>query len=251
MKGVECRVPLKVVVTTRCYKPTSGASKTVPKFADHKLSDRQAGSKGISGSTDCSMVSGFWMLKTYDRDSKHNLIHSRTVLCGGIEVRIRQIHVTPQLRYAYQFGLLTKASFHEGHGYGMSVESSEFRDIERNWLGKNLVQLRGFNHAEIEKDHFFYVLWAEAVATACYTLNRSLVHTLHGKTYYELLKGKKPNLQYFRVFGSLCYPTNDYDDVAGSGKPALYVNKENYVPGHPFFFGDADREVPVPETLHE
>ncbi|GJR16173.1 retrovirus-related pol polyprotein from transposon TNT 1-94 [Tanacetum coccineum] len=57
------------------------------------------------------------------------------------------------------------------------------------------------------------VLWAEAVATACYTLNRSLVHTLHGKTYYELLKGKKPNLQYFRVFGSLCYPTNDYDDV--------------------------------------
>ncbi|GKD22228.1 hypothetical protein Tco_1223931, partial [Tanacetum coccineum] len=26
-------------------------------------------------------------------------------------------------------------------------------------------------------------------------------------------KGKKPNLQYFRVFGSLCYPTNDYDDV--------------------------------------
>ncbi|GKC50561.1 integrase, catalytic region, zinc finger, CCHC-type containing protein, partial [Tanacetum coccineum] len=50
-------------------------------------------------------------------------------------------------------------------------------------------------------------------SNACYTLNRSLVHTLHGKTYYELLKGKKPNLQYFRVFGSLCYPTNDYDDV--------------------------------------
>ncbi|GJX16586.1 retrovirus-related pol polyprotein from transposon TNT 1-94, partial [Tanacetum coccineum] len=56
-------------------------------------------------------------------------------------------------------------------------------------------------------------LWAEAVATACYTLNRSLVHTLHGKTYYELLKGKKPEVKYFRVFGSLCYPTNDYDDL--------------------------------------
>nr|GFC55169.1 retrovirus-related Pol polyprotein from transposon TNT 1-94 [Tanacetum cinerariifolium] len=56
-------------------------------------------------------------------------------------------------------------------------------------------------------------LWAEAVATACYTLNKSLVHTLHGKTYYELLKGKKPNVSYFKVFGSLCYPTNDYDDV--------------------------------------
>nr|GEZ50031.1 retrovirus-related Pol polyprotein from transposon TNT 1-94 [Tanacetum cinerariifolium] len=54
---------------------------------------------------------------------------------------------------------------------------------------------------------------AEAVATACYTLNRSLIHTLYGKTYYELLKGKKPDLKYFRVFGALCYPTNDYDDV--------------------------------------
>nr|GEV37955.1 hypothetical protein [Tanacetum cinerariifolium] len=56
-------------------------------------------------------------------------------------------------------------------------------------------------------------LWVKVVATACYRLNRSLIHTLHGKTYYELLKGKKPDLKYFRVFGSLCYPTNDYDDV--------------------------------------
>ncbi|GJT75513.1 retrovirus-related pol polyprotein from transposon TNT 1-94 [Tanacetum coccineum] len=48
-------------------------------------------------------------------------------------------------------------------------------------------------------------LWVEAVATACYTLNRSLVHTLHGKTYYELLKGKKPNLQYFRVTRTYCF----------------------------------------------
>nr|GFD18349.1 integrase, catalytic region, zinc finger, CCHC-type, peptidase aspartic, catalytic [Tanacetum cinerariifolium] len=57
------------------------------------------------------------------------------------------------------------------------------------------------------------LLWAEVVATACYTLNRSLVHTLHGKTYYELIKAKKPNVTYFRVFGSLCFPTNDSDDL--------------------------------------
>nr|GEZ84924.1 hypothetical protein [Tanacetum cinerariifolium] len=56
-------------------------------------------------------------------------------------------------------------------------------------------------------------LWVKVVATACYTLKRSLTHTLHGKTYYELLKGKKPKVKYFRVFGSLCYTTNDYDDL--------------------------------------
>nr|GEY37958.1 retrovirus-related Pol polyprotein from transposon TNT 1-94 [Tanacetum cinerariifolium] len=38
-------------------------------------------------------------------------------------------------------------------------------------------------------------IMAEVVATACYTLNQSLVHTLHGKTYYELLKGMKSELK--------------------------------------------------------
>ncbi|GJS61094.1 integrase, catalytic region, zinc finger, CCHC-type containing protein [Tanacetum coccineum] len=61
-------------------------------------------------------------------------------------------------------------------------------------------------------------LWAEAIATACFTQNRSIVHTRHNKTPYELIRGRKPNVQYFHVFGSLCYPTNDHDDL-GKMKP--------------------------------
>ncbi|GJX99670.1 retrovirus-related pol polyprotein from transposon TNT 1-94 [Tanacetum coccineum] len=56
-------------------------------------------------------------------------------------------------------------------------------------------------------------LWAEAVATACYTQNRSLIHTRHIKTPYELMHDKKPDLTVFRVFGALCYPTNDSEDL--------------------------------------
>ncbi|GJV91430.1 putative ribonuclease H-like domain-containing protein [Tanacetum coccineum] len=56
-------------------------------------------------------------------------------------------------------------------------------------------------------------IWAEAVATACFTKNRSIIHTRHNKTPYELLRGRKPNVEYFHVFGSLCYPTNDRDDL--------------------------------------
>ncbi|GJT23088.1 retrovirus-related pol polyprotein from transposon TNT 1-94 [Tanacetum coccineum] len=52
-------------------------------------------------------------------------------------------------------------------------------------------------------------LWAEAVATACYTQNRSLIHTLHNKTPYELVHDKKPDLSFLRIFGALCYPIND------------------------------------------
>ncbi|GKA51753.1 retrovirus-related pol polyprotein from transposon TNT 1-94 [Tanacetum coccineum] len=56
-------------------------------------------------------------------------------------------------------------------------------------------------------------LWAEAVDTACYTQNRSRIHTLHNKTSYELVHDKKPDLTFFRVFGALCYPTNDSEDL--------------------------------------
>nr|GEZ42912.1 retrovirus-related Pol polyprotein from transposon TNT 1-94 [Tanacetum cinerariifolium] len=56
-------------------------------------------------------------------------------------------------------------------------------------------------------------LWAEAVATACYTQNRSLIHTRRNKTSYELVHNKKPDLTFFRVFGALFYPTNDNKDL--------------------------------------
>ncbi|GJV90024.1 retrovirus-related pol polyprotein from transposon TNT 1-94 [Tanacetum coccineum] len=56
-------------------------------------------------------------------------------------------------------------------------------------------------------------LWAEAVATACYTQNRSLIHTLHNKTPYELVHDKKSDLSFLHIFGALCYPTNDNEDL--------------------------------------
>nr|GEZ56156.1 retrovirus-related Pol polyprotein from transposon TNT 1-94 [Tanacetum cinerariifolium] len=56
-------------------------------------------------------------------------------------------------------------------------------------------------------------LWADVVATACYTQNRSLIHTRHHKTPYELVHNKKPDLTFFRVLGALCYPTNDSEEL--------------------------------------
>nr|GEV88701.1 retrovirus-related Pol polyprotein from transposon TNT 1-94 [Tanacetum cinerariifolium] len=56
-------------------------------------------------------------------------------------------------------------------------------------------------------------LWAEAVATACYTQNRSIIRLRHGKTPYELLHNKLLDLSFFHVFGALCYPTNDSENL--------------------------------------
>nr|GEX57393.1 integrase, catalytic region, zinc finger, CCHC-type, peptidase aspartic, catalytic [Tanacetum cinerariifolium] len=65
-------------------------------------------------------------------------------------------------------------------------------------------------------------LWAEAVATACYTQNRSLIHTRHNKTPYELVHNKKLDLTFFRVFCALCYPINDIEDL-GKLQPQLIL----------------------------
>nr|GFB34761.1 integrase, catalytic region, zinc finger, CCHC-type, peptidase aspartic, catalytic [Tanacetum cinerariifolium] len=57
------------------------------------------------------------------------------------------------------------------------------------------------------------VVERQAVATACFTQNRSIIRLRHGKTPYELLHSKLPDLSYFHVFGALCYPTNDSENL--------------------------------------
>nr|GFC76354.1 retrovirus-related Pol polyprotein from transposon TNT 1-94 [Tanacetum cinerariifolium] len=52
-------------------------------------------------------------------------------------------------------------------------------------------------------------LWAEAIATACFTQNRSIIHRRFNKTPYELINGRKPDISFLHVFGALCYPKND------------------------------------------
>nr|GFC56714.1 retrovirus-related Pol polyprotein from transposon TNT 1-94 [Tanacetum cinerariifolium] len=56
-------------------------------------------------------------------------------------------------------------------------------------------------------------LWAEAIATACFTQNRSIIHKHFDKTPYELINKRKQNIKFFRVFGCRCYLLNDYEDV--------------------------------------
>nr|GEX03737.1 retrovirus-related Pol polyprotein from transposon TNT 1-94 [Tanacetum cinerariifolium] len=48
---------------------------------------------------------------------------------------------------------------------------------------------------------------------ACYTQNRFIVRLRHDKTPDELLHRKLPNLSFLHVFGALCYPTNDSENL--------------------------------------
>ncbi|GKD37814.1 retrovirus-related pol polyprotein from transposon TNT 1-94 [Tanacetum coccineum] len=101
-----------------------------------------------------------------------------------------------------------------GYGYyviGESVISRKHSCYVRDTDGVELIKEAARTMLIFSKATMF--LWAEAVATACYTQNQSFIHTFHNKTPYELVHDKKPDLTFFSVFGALCYPTNDSEDL--------------------------------------
>nr|GFC14294.1 retrovirus-related Pol polyprotein from transposon TNT 1-94 [Tanacetum cinerariifolium] len=62
-----------------------------------------------------------------------------------------------------------------------------------------------------------FVLYAEAIATACFTQNHSIIYRRFNKTPYELINGRKPDISFLHVFGALCYPKNDREDISKLG----------------------------------
>nr|GFA38328.1 integrase, catalytic region, zinc finger, CCHC-type, peptidase aspartic, catalytic [Tanacetum cinerariifolium] len=66
-------------------------------------------------------------------------------------------------------------------------------------------------------------LWAEAIATACFTQNRSIIHRRFNKTPYELINGRKPDISFLHVFGAVCYPKNDREDIRKLGDIGFFI----------------------------
>nr|GEY40618.1 retrovirus-related Pol polyprotein from transposon TNT 1-94 [Tanacetum cinerariifolium] len=60
-------------------------------------------------------------------------------------------------------------------------------------------------------------LWAEVIATACFTQNGSIIHHRFNKTPYELINDRKPDISFLHIFGALCYPKNDREDIRKLG----------------------------------
>nr|GFA43449.1 putative ribonuclease H-like domain-containing protein [Tanacetum cinerariifolium] len=93
-------------------------------------------------------------------------------------------------------------------------------------------------------------LWAEAVATACYTQNRSLFYTRRHKIPYELVHNKKHDLTFFRVFGALCYPTNDNKDIRKLQPTADTGIFVGYAPSRKGYRIYKKRTRRIMETIH-
>ncbi|GJQ92995.1 retrovirus-related pol polyprotein from transposon TNT 1-94 [Tanacetum coccineum] len=134
---------------------------------------------------------------------------------------------------------------------GISHETSVARSPQQN----GVVERRNRTLIEAARTMLIYAkaplfLWAEAVATACYTQNRSIVRLRHGKTPYELLHDKPPDLSFFHVFGALCYPTNDSENLGKLQPKADIGIFIGYAPTKKAFRIYNQRTRRIIETIH-
>ncbi|GJS51019.1 putative ribonuclease H-like domain-containing protein [Tanacetum coccineum] len=103
-------------------------------------------------------------------------------------------------------------------GYYEKVGISHETSIARSPQQNGVVERRNRTLIEAARTMLIYAtallfLWAEAVATACYIQNCSIIRLHYSKTPYELLHDKPLDLSFFHVFGALCYPTNDSENL--------------------------------------
>ncbi|GJU20848.1 retrovirus-related pol polyprotein from transposon TNT 1-94 [Tanacetum coccineum] len=97
---------------------------------------------------------------------------------------------------------------------GIRHETSTARTPEQNGIverqNRTLVEAARTMLSAAKVPLFF---WAEAIATTCFTQNRSLVIPRHEKTPYHIINARKPSVKFFHIFGSLCYIVRDGENL--------------------------------------
>jgi hypothetical protein len=100
------------------------------------------------------------------------------------------------------------------HSYGIKQEFSSPITPQQNEVveRKNMViqeMARVMIHSKNLAQHF----WGEAVNTACHIINRVYLRPETNKAPYEIWRGKKPIVKYFKTFGSKCYILRDMENL--------------------------------------
>jgi hypothetical protein len=98
--------------------------------------------------------------------------------------------------------------------YGIKQEFSSPITPQQNGVveRKNRViqeMARVMIHSKNLAQHF----WGEAVNTTCHIINRVYLRPDTSKTPYEIWRGKKPTVKYFRIFQSKCYILCDRENL--------------------------------------
>ncbi|GJU53156.1 putative ribonuclease H-like domain-containing protein [Tanacetum coccineum] len=130
----------------------------------------------------------------------------------------------------------------------LMMESARYQALEEPYIrNRTLVEAARTMLSAAKVPLFF---WAEAIATACFTQNRSLVIPRHEKTPYHIINARKPSVKFFHIFGSLCYIVRDgenLDKMKEKGDACIFVGYSTQSKAYRVF---NKRTRMIVETIH-
>jgi hypothetical protein len=100
------------------------------------------------------------------------------------------------------------------HSYGIQQEfSSPITPQQNGVLERKNIVLQEMARVMIHSQNLAQHFWGEVINTACHIINRVYLRPETSKTPYQIWRGKKPTVKYFRTFGSICYILRDRENL--------------------------------------
>jgi hypothetical protein len=98
--------------------------------------------------------------------------------------------------------------------YGIKQEFSSPITLQHNGVVERKIRvIQEMARVMIHSKNLAQQFWGEAVNTACHIINIVYLRPETNKTAYEIWRGKKPTVKYFRTFGSKCYILCDKENL--------------------------------------
>ncbi|GJZ59583.1 retrovirus-related pol polyprotein from transposon TNT 1-94 [Tanacetum coccineum] len=159
-----------------------------------------------------------------------NLLHID--LCGPINLQAPVISVCTDRGTEFLNKTLNAFFKEEGIEHQTSTPRTPEQngDVERR--NRTLVKAARTMLSASKLPLFF---WAEAIATACYTQNRSIIIPTHEKMAYHIINDRKPSIKHLHIFGCTCYLTRDgenLDKMKEKGDPCILVGYSTQSKGY-------------------
>ncbi|GKB79724.1 retrovirus-related pol polyprotein from transposon TNT 1-94, partial [Tanacetum coccineum] len=148
-------------------------------------------------------------------------------LCSSFERNLQALVISVRIDRGTDFLNKTLNAFFKEEG--IEHQTSTPRTPEQNSVverqNRTLVKAARTMLSTFELPLFF---WAEAIATACYTQNKSIIISTHDKMAYHIINDRKPSIKHLHIFGCTCYLTRDgeiLDNMKEKGDPCILIKE--------------------------
>ncbi|GJT34005.1 retrovirus-related pol polyprotein from transposon TNT 1-94 [Tanacetum coccineum] len=140
-------------------------------------------------------------------ESKDDVLEKFNILCKKLENLHDCSIVAIVTNHSSGFDKFQFGSFSEQHGKSYNL-SGPFTSQSSKIVERTCRKLRKMSHAMLDEQSIPQKFWCHALDTITYIFNRVYIRKFINETPYEILRNRKPSLEYFRVFGCKVFILN-------------------------------------------